>query len=175
MSKYLFDANIFIQSHNLHYHPSYCIGFWDWVVLGHHAELFYSIDKVQKELIKPPNSTDELSALLRNNAIPSSIFLATITDKQVMKNYAQIMTWAYSNSHFNQKAKDDFAQADTADAYLIAMAMTYGFDIVTDERSNPQAKARILIPDAANAFNVRCLTLPMLLRKHAEDNFKLRN
>lgn len=83
------------------------------------------------------------------------------------------MGWAYSHPDFLQKAKDEFARADSADAQLIATAMSYNYIIVSGEKSNPNSKKRILIPDAAAQFNVQCITLPTLLRKHAENNFQL--
>lgn len=172
-TKYLFDANIFIQSHNLNYHPSFCNSFWDWIVEGHKAGKFFSIDKVSREIIQPPDSSDELSKLLRNQVIPNSFFVPSITDTQVAGSYRNLMAWAYSSTHFSQKAKDEFARVDSADAQLIATAMSHNYIIVTEEKSNPAAKKRILIPDAAAQFNVQYITLPTLLRRHAENNFQL--
>lgn len=172
-NKYLFDTNIFIQSHNLNYHPSFCISFWDWIIAGHKADKFYSIDKVSKEIIRPPESTDELSKMLRDDIIPKEFFVKSITDANVAQSYGKLIGWAYANNHFLPKAKDEFARADSADAQLIATAMTYGYVIVTEELSNPNSKKRILIPDAANQFGVQCITLPTLLRMHAQNNFQL--
>lgn len=172
-NKYLFDTNIFIQSHNLNYHPSFCTNFWDWIIAGYNADKFYSIDKVSKEIIRPPESTDELSKMLRDSVIPKDFFVQSITDANIAQSYRQLIGWAYSNNHFLPKAKDEFARADSADAQLIATAMTYDYVIVTEERSDPNCKKRILIPDAAAQFDVQCITLPMLLRKHAENNFQL--
>ncbi|KHO16525.1 hypothetical protein NT90_04725 [Acinetobacter baumannii] len=172
-TKYLFDTNIFIQSHNLNYHPSFCNGFWEWLVEGHKAKKFFSIDKVSKEIIRPPDSTDELSKLLRDGIIPNSFFVPSISDTVVATSYGKLMSWAYANPNFLQKAKDEFARADSADAQLIATAMSYNYIIVSEEKSNPNSKKRILIPDAAAQFNVQCITLPTLLRKHAENNFQL--
>lgn len=172
-NKYLFDTNIFIQSHNLNYHPSFCAGFWDWIVAGHKANKFYSIDKVSKEILRPVATKDGLSQMLRDATIPKEFFVTSVADVKVASSYRKLMGWAYSNNHFLQKAKDEFARADSADAQLIATAMTYDYVIVTEEMSNPHSKKRILIPDAAKQFGVQCITLPTLLRKHAYDNFQL--
>lgn len=173
-TRYLLDTNIFIQSHNISYHPSFCDGFWNWLIDGHHADMFYSIDKVYEEMIKPVKSSDELSQLLRNQTIPEQMFIGSLSDQKVVDKYRKLMTWAYSNTHFNPKAIDEFAKPDSADAHLIATAMAYGYVIVTEERSNPAAKSRILIPDAAAQFGVDCINMPLLLRKHAYDNFTLK-
>ncbi|MCU4576139.1 DUF4411 family protein [Acinetobacter courvalinii] len=173
-TKYLLDTNIFIQSHNISYHPSFCNGFWDWLISGFKADKFYSIDKVYDEMIKPPTSQDELSQLLRAQAIPQNMFVSSLSDQNVAVAYGKLMQWAFSNNHFLPRAKTEFARADSADAHLIATAMAYNYVIVTEELSNPQAKARILIPDAAAQFGVQCLTMPSLLRMHAHNNFTLK-
>ncbi|ENX06503.1 DUF4411 family protein [Acinetobacter courvalinii] len=173
-TKYLLDTNIFIQSHNLSYHPSFCNGFWDWLVNGYKADKFYSIDKVFDEMIKPVSSQDELSQLLRNQTIPQSMFVASLSDQNVAVQYGKLMQWAYGNPHFLTKAKDEFAKPESADAHLIATAMAYNYVIVTEELSNPAAKARIFIPDAAAQFGIKCMTMPSLLRMHAHNNFTLK-
>lgn len=172
--KYLLDTNIFIQSHNISYHPSFCNGFWDWLIGGYHADMFYSIDKVFDEMIKPPTSLDELSQLLRSQSIPQNMFVKSLSDQKVAIEYKKLMNWAFSSPHFLSKAKTEFAKPDSADAHLIATAMAYDYVIVTEELSNPAAKARILIPDAAAHFGVNCITMPSLLRKHAHNNFTLK-
>ncbi|MDQ8923514.1 DUF4411 family protein [Acinetobacter baumannii] len=173
-TKYLLDTNIFIQSFNLSYHPSFCNGFWDWLVGGFKADKFYSIDKVYNEMIKPTSSQDELSQLLRSQSIPQEMFVESLSDPKVTTEYGKLMSWAFSNTHFLPKAKTEFARPDSADAHLIATAMAYNYVIVTEELSNPTAKARILIPDAAANFGISCITMPSLLRKHAHNNFTLK-
>ena len=173
-TKYLLDTNIFIQSHNISYHPFFCNGFWDWLIGGYQADMFYSIDKVFDEMIKPVTSTDELSILLRNQSIPQNMFVQSLSDQKVTAEYQKLMIWAFSSTHFLPKAKAEFARPDSADAHLIATAMAYNYVIVTEELSNPASKARILIPDAATQFNVKCITMPSLLRKHAHNNFTLK-
>lgn len=47
---YLLDANIFIQSKNLHYGFDFVPAFWDWIDQGHASGVLCSIDKVAAEL-----------------------------------------------------------------------------------------------------------------------------
>lgn len=51
-SRYLIDANVFIQAKNLYYQPNFCQCFWDWLIEAHQAKLVFSIDKVKTELEK---------------------------------------------------------------------------------------------------------------------------
>ncbi len=91
-----------------------------------------------------------------------------------MTSYSKIMVWLNSNKHYTPQAKNEFARADIADAFLIAVAKTYSYTIVTQEQSNPEAKRRVLIPDAAKAFDVKTLTIYDLLSLHAKGNFSLK-
>lgn len=45
-SRYLIDADVFIQAKNLHYRFEFCQAFWDWISAAHKAGLVYSIEKV---------------------------------------------------------------------------------------------------------------------------------
>ncbi|MCL9770914.1 DUF4411 family protein [Flavobacterium sp. HXWNR69] len=62
------------------------------------------------------------------------------------------------------KWNKEFLEADEADAWLIAFAMTYGNQIVTHEVSKPNSKSRVMVPDAANPFNVICIKTVDLFR-----------
>ncbi len=81
------------------------------------------------------------------------------------------MTWNSSNSHYTQQAKDEFARADKADAFLIATGKAHGFNLATYELSRPETKRRVLIPDAANVFGVNCTMIYDLLSRHAAGTF----
>ena len=49
--RYLFDSDVLIGAARLHYSPMFCEAFWAWIVAGHKAGYFYSIDKVKDELL----------------------------------------------------------------------------------------------------------------------------
>ncbi|MDH4225547.1 MAG: DUF4411 family protein [Deltaproteobacteria bacterium] len=48
--QYLFDADTLIISKNIHYSPEFCPGFWEWIVTGNQSGVFFTIDRVAKEL-----------------------------------------------------------------------------------------------------------------------------
>lgn len=173
MSKYLLDANIFIESHNLHYHPCFCEGFWVWIAQGHNKGIFYSLDKVEDELLRPPSAKDELSDSLRNGLFPNTFFISSLSDTQTATAYARLMQWVTNHKLYNPSAVKEFQQHTAADAFLVAEAMAHGYIIVTQEVSSNSPK-RVKIPDAAKENGVRCITIQQLLRLHAEDNFKLK-
>src|SRR5664279_1918920 len=127
-SRYLIDANVFIQAKNFHYRFGFCQGFWQWLTEAHHAGLVFSIDKVRQEI----NDGDEDDQVrLWADDLPESFFIADIHDSSVMQTYRQVMQWNVSNNHYRQQAKDEFARFDKADAFLIAAAKAHGFTLVT--------------------------------------------
>jgi hypothetical protein len=58
LTKFLLDANVFIQAKNLHYGFDFCPAFWDWLVTQSANGTVASIEKVSDELV---GGGDELS------------------------------------------------------------------------------------------------------------------
>jgi Domain of unknown function (DUF4411) len=58
MTKYLLDANVFIQGKNLHYGFDFCPAFWDWIDEAHVAGIVHSIEGVRTEILA---GSDELA------------------------------------------------------------------------------------------------------------------
>lgn len=171
-ARYLLDANIFIQSHNLHYHPSFCEAFWDWIAAGHVAGIFFSIDKIKTELVRPIATSDELSDRIRNGDIPSSFFIPSIADSNVAQSYGTLMQWVGNQARYIPSAVVEFQDHNIADSFLVATAMAYNYVIVTQEKTS-DTKKRVKIPDAAIAHGVECISVDQLLRRHAGRNFDL--
>ena len=46
MTRYLLDANVFIQAKNLHYGFDFCPAFWDWLVDRNQDGSVASVEKV---------------------------------------------------------------------------------------------------------------------------------
>ena len=82
-----------------------------------------------------------------------------------MTNYSALIDWVFSKSdQYFPTAISEFLDADEADAWLVAFAMTYSNQIVTHEVSKPNSKSRVMLPDAANPFNVICIKTVDLFR-----------
>ncbi|MDO7416663.1 DUF4411 family protein [Acinetobacter baumannii] len=169
--KYLFDANIFIDAHNLHYHPCFCDLFWNWLNDGHQANHFFSLDRVKEEIAKP-SLNNELAKYVRAGVVPNNFFLDSLSNASLIDSYTDVIKWANNHGDYIQKAKDDFADATKADAFLISVAKVQGFTIITNEVSQPEEKKRIRIPDVAKHFGVHVTRLPNVLKLHSFDNFK---
>lgn len=169
--KYLIDTNVFIQAKNLYYRFDFCGGFWDWVSAAHGAGVVYSIKKVRAELV---NGDPGDPAKLWAESLPDSFFLEDENSAGVMASYGKVIGWSVASNHYTPAAKAEFAKATSADAFLIAAARHYGYDIVSQEESQPARKSRIMIPDAANALGVNSIFVYEMLSERARSTFQLK-
>jgi hypothetical protein len=120
-----------------------------------------SIDKVKDEIY---DNNDELTRWCKSN-LPDDFFKST---EEFVDEYKQAIEWANTRSdHFQVKALMEFSDDDNADAYLIAYAKSNVeiITIVTQEKSNPACKNRVLIPDCCAALDVNYCDLITLFRK----------
>ena len=102
--------------------------------------------------------TDMVNSGEKNSA-PKTCFVGL--DGDVMRRYGEVQTWAGTKS-FTQTARNVFATV--ADAYLVATAAAKNMTLVTYEKSNPNSKARVLIPDACEAVGANYCDLNAVLR-----------
>lgn len=142
---YLLDSDTFIQAKNLHYRFAVCPGFWEWIVDAHQRHLVYSIAKVHGELT---DGNDQLAAWTKVQ--PKGFFLHP--DQEVLRRMGDVNSWVQSQP-FTPAAKSEFA--DKADPWLIAHAFAHGYCIVTHERSDPQSKRKVKIPDVCIGLGVQ--------------------
>lgn len=164
-TRYLFDSDVLIASARLHYAPAYCQVFWDWLASGHKAGLFFSIDKVKSELLD--GDKDHLKAWADAN--PG--FFQSSSDS--LPYWGKLSTIANDPAkQYKPAAKKKFLDLEKADAWLIAHAAHQGnFVIITNEKSEPQSKREIKLPDAAGWLSVKTVKLFDVLRAHAGHNF----
>jgi hypothetical protein len=68
-------------------------------------------------------------------------------------------------SQYTNSAKAEFAEADNADAWVVAYAMVKGYIVVTQEGSHPNSKRKIFIPDVCQAFVVQYIDTFKMMRR----------
>lgn len=155
--EYLFDTNIFVESKKnlpMDVWPT----FWTKMAELINSGNIHSIDKVKDEIDK---GGDELTDWIHNNA-PRGFFLTQ--DITVMTKLAETITWAQNCTvRFSQSAIFDYT--NVADSYLVATAAARNMVLVTYEKSNPQRRNRVMIPDACYAIGVRSCDLNTALRE----------
>lgn len=157
MTKYLLDANVFIQAHRQYYPFDVCPGFWKALLVHHDKNRVFSIDRVKKEI---EDGTDRLKTWANEHA-PESFFKKT-ADKTVVDWFAKTIEWVYAEAQFTPAAKTEYANA--ADGWLVAYAKSNGFVVVTQEVYNPEIKKKVPIPNVCREFAVKCDNTVAMLR-----------
>ncbi len=142
----LLDANIFIEAHKRYYAQDICPGFWD--CLLHHNDInsLRSIDEVKEEIKKVK---DELWDWAKKS--PPDMFVSS-KEQSVRESFLEVMDWVHQQPQFTSDAITKFAGG--ADGWLVAYAKVYGMILVTDEKTNPDVKRRVPIPNVCEYFEV---------------------
>lgn len=165
MSLYLVDSDIFIQAHRATYPIDVMPSFWNKIKDLALSGRIKSIDKVKQEIYQNSSHEDELKDWCLNN-LPSDFFIETAP---VIENYIQIVRWAEGKRSFYKSfALTEFLGADIADPWLVATAMNKDIIVVTQEKSQPDRKSRIKIPEVCDAFEVNFLNTIEMLRSLGE-------
>ncbi len=73
-----------------------------------------------------------------------------------------------------ERGKNEFMRAEVADAFLIAVAKSYDYVIVTHEKRDGNSKKRVIIPNIAAEYGIECIMLHDLLCRYAQGNFSLK-
>jgi hypothetical protein len=156
MSKYLLDANIFIQAKNLHYGFDFCPAFWDWLVQQNALGKVASIEKIADELA----GEDDLSqwAAMRS----ADFFLPA--DSNVIAAFSEISAWL-PQQNYEPAAISTFSQV--ADYWIVAHAKAHDWTVVTHEVPSNSTK-KVKIPDVCAGLKIHCISpYAMLRREHA--------
>lgn len=162
MNLYIVDSNFFIQAHRAYYPIDVIKSFWIKVKQLAENEKIKSIDKVKHEIYSNASHEDELKSWCEEN-LPDDFFLDT---RSSLNDYLDIVIWANSMSDFYKRsAIQEFLVADLADPWLVAHAKANNYTIVTYEKSEPNRRSRIKIPEVCNQFGVRYINTVDLLRE----------
>lgn len=140
----LLDANVLIEAKNRYYAFDIAPGFWDWLDRAHEHALACSIDAVRDELL---DGNDELAGWAKQHRD----FFRPI-DQAATKRFPALTMWA--NSRAATPAAIAEFTGNNADYLLVAYACAHQHTVVTHERPRPNARKRILIPDACVAMSV---------------------
>lgn len=162
MSTFLVDSNFFIQAHRAIYPLDVAFSFWNKVGELAKKGNIISIDKVKNEIYQ---NEDDLKVWCQNT-LPNSFFKDT---SGVLSEYGSIATWANSMSHhYKPAAIAEFLEADEADAWLVAYSLNQNIPLITYEKSEPNSKKKIKIPDVCIQFGVNYLNTIDMFRHLGE-------
>ena len=164
MSIYLVDSNFFIQAHRATYPLDIATGFWNKVKQLANSGVIVSIDKVKKELY---DKNDELEEWCKLN-LPDNFFKDS---SEIISDYRRVTSWAVSmSSRYMPSAISEFLDAEEADAFLVAFALSDKQNriIVTQEVSQPERKNKIKIPEPCRVFGISYINTIEMFRKLGE-------
>jgi len=154
MTRYLLDANVFIQAKNLHYGFDFCPAFWAWLVENHAMGKVASIEKVADELYA---GEDDLSTWAEERG--KDFFLPA--DAAVVPALSEVSAWA-SQQAYEGAAISTFLQV--ADYWLVAHAKAHGWTVVTHEVPS-DGRRKIKIPNACIGLSIHCISPYEMLRR----------
>ena len=153
MTKYLLDANVFIQARNREYGFDICPGFWDWLVEKNQSGLVASIRKVAEEIRKDR----DLVAWVRERG--SNFFLEE--DVAMINSLKTVSNWTKREGYKDDALKKFLGGADY---YLIAYALAHDYVVVAHEIFSRKNRA-IKIPNACKGLALPCMNPYEMLRQ----------
>ncbi|WP_281271170.1 DUF4411 family protein [Helicobacter didelphidarum] len=141
----------FLDSSLRYYQNDFFPDFWIWLKIQSNTSHIKTIRKVKQELL---SKKDFISNFI--NELPLSFF---IDDKKYLSSYSQVIQTAQL-MNFRQNAKEKFADANKADAWLIAVALQDNYTIVSNEKiPDKQERQNIKIPRMCNELNIECINI----------------
>jgi hypothetical protein len=153
---FLLDSNIFIEAKARYYGFDFAPGFWDWLDILFQSDQIRSIDAVRDELNE---RNDELALWVKDR---KQYFLPT-EDTEVLRKFAELNEWAEKQGY--PRAALFEAEDNPTDFLLVAYAQVHKLILVTHEKSAPQSKKRVMIPDACKAKGVTVIDTFEMLRQ----------
>jgi hypothetical protein len=158
MSKFLLDANVFIQAKRFYYPFDLFPGFWDWLDREMENGIFLTVEPIYKELTA---GEDELSEWIEQRK--SNGCILPVDDETTQNHFKEIAFWTVnSTQQFKQTAYEEFLAV--GDSWLVAKAYATGATIVTQERLDNNCRKRILIPNACQNFGINYINTLELIR-----------
>jgi len=154
MTRYLLDANIFIQAKNLHYGFDFCPAFWEWLDQQNALGRVASVERIGDEL---EAGEDELSDWANERA--SNFFLPP--DNQILPVLGEVSNWV-NNQGYEPAAIFTFLQ--DPDYWIICHARAYDYTIVKHEVAS-NSKRRVKIPDVCLGMNIHYVSAFQMLRR----------
>ena len=147
-----------ITAKNSYYAFGICPGFWESLLYHHRENKVFSVEPVRKELL---TGKDELTQWVENK-VPEDFFRTVDTD-EVKNEYAQIADWVYNCTNYNDYAKASYSTS--ADGWLVAYSKVHATTVVTNERSEPNSRKNVKLPDVCQKFRVDCKNTFDMLRE----------
>lgn len=159
---YLLDTNTFIRPYQDYYPFDIAKPFWIFLEDSMLSGTLVVARKVYDEVLK---GTDDLSKWMKGLSIDCIDHrpIDVLNNYKLVLNHIQTETTCYTG-----KALAEWADNKIADAWLVAIAITYSYTMVTLEIPNKtlgtNPSNNVKIPDVCANFKVPCINLFEMLR-----------
>ena len=161
---YILDTSIFVESARRYYAFDLVPGFWNALLDRAEQKEIGSIDRVLQELQRGKEN-DAVRLWAEKQRADAKFEFASTKTEPVLAAYGKIIRWANENPQYKLNAKNEFAKDDIADAWLVAYVKACDGTVVTNEKDEPNAKRRILIPNVCEEFGVSYMDQFEMMRK----------
>jgi hypothetical protein len=146
---YCLDSNTFIEAKNRYYGLDFCPAYWEWLDREASAGQLLCVRAIYDEIAE---GKDDLATWIK--ARSDGDWLCKIDAEDTQKAFKQVVTYVESRRGiYTDEAIATFM--GRGDPWLIAYCLGYGHTLVTHERSQPDAKRRVPIPDVCVALERR--------------------
>ena len=154
MTRYVLDANVFIQAKNLHYGLDFCPAFWEWLLEQNTAGVVGSIEKVFDELRA---GGDDLAGWADQRG--SGFFAAPDNDVVAAM---PLVSQGVTSQTYEPAAIATFLQV--ADYWLIGHARAHSCTVVTHEVPSESTR-KVKIPNVCVGMKLPCISPYEMLRR----------
>ena len=160
---FIVDANSFITPHLTYYPFDFAPSFWIQMERHIKSGRIIILDVVKEEILK---GNDKLCTWMRDLEIGTFI---DHRQESILNNYRLVLEHVQNHPCYKPSALKEWSDAATADPWIIATAISYGYTIVTFEKAvgnlsehNPSKNAKI--PNVAEAFDAKVISLYDMMR-----------
>lgn len=147
-SQYVLDSNVFMEAARRYYAFDIAPAFWHGLVAHAGNGRVCSIDRVKDEIDR---GNDELKEWANSDF---HSWFATTDQADVISAYGRIMVFVNGQDQYTDAAKADFSRVDNADAWIVAYALAKGHCVVTHEQFDPNARAKVPMPNVCRPLSV---------------------
>jgi len=154
-TSYFIDSNILMTMENLILPPDIFPSVWEGMKDLHVQGKWGLLDIVFKEITRGTGFAAEW--------IKDSSFVTIVArDEATIRAYTQIIQSVVDKPQYRAAAKEAFA--NSVDSWIIAFSLAYGKTIVSFEKSAPDCKTNVKIPDVCKEHGIKCIDLNTFFR-----------
>jgi hypothetical protein len=164
--RYVVDTNTLVTAARLWYAFDLIPSVWPHFKNGFAQGTMILLDYVMDEIVR---GADRLASWLKEN-VPSGRIVCCSQNDQYITAYGEIINVITVRNAYKQEAIAQWSQDGYVDPWLIAVAKTEGWVIVTEEQSSGgfvqgNLHRSIKIPDEAALFHVETINIFEMMRR----------